>query len=110
MSKGKIIAATILIILFAAFLFYRFFEFFKWQERKALGNGLSSYVLIGSKNIVVGKDIEPGYYDIKALEDHSGFSGEKCARIQRCMQFDYRKITDFLWRVKLNLYRLYSEV
>lgn len=77
MSKGKIIAATILIILFAAFLFYRFFEFFKWQERKALGNGLSSYVLIGSKNIVVGKDIEPGYYDIKALEDHSGFFGRK---------------------------------
>ncbi len=77
MSKGKIIAATILIILFAVFLFYCYFEFSSGRKETALGNGLSSYVLIGSKNIVVGKDIEPGYYDIKALEDHSGFFGRK---------------------------------
>lgn len=34
-------------------------------------------MLIGSKNIVVGKEIEPGYYDIIALEGHSEFFGRK---------------------------------
>lgn len=67
-------------------------------------------MLIGSKNIVVGKEIEPGYYDIIALEGHSEFFGRKMRENTTLHAVPLWENNRFLWRVKLNLYRLYSEV
>lgn len=63
--------------MFAVFLFYRFSAGSNDEKQRTLENNPASYIVIESKDIVVGKDIEPGYYDIKALEDKAEFSGRK---------------------------------
>ncbi|TKH07554.1 hypothetical protein FC682_00095 [Peribacillus simplex] len=40
-------------------------------------NNAASYKVLKSQNIMVGRDIDQGYYDIKALDSEAEFFGDK---------------------------------
>ncbi|AOH56776.1 hypothetical protein ABE28_020600 [Peribacillus muralis] len=79
MTLNKTIAALTLLLLIGGYLIYK--VFFVPSEMSAAKrnteNNAASYMVLESQNIVVGKDIDQGYYDVKALDNEAVFAGEK---------------------------------
>ncbi|USK64580.1 hypothetical protein [Peribacillus frigoritolerans] len=79
MTLNKTIAAITLLLLVGGFLIYK--VFFVSSEMSAANrnteNNGASYKVLESQNIIVGRDIDQGYYDIKALDSEAVVAGNK---------------------------------
>ncbi|MFE0507540.1 hypothetical protein ACWF7H_21450 [Peribacillus butanolivorans] len=79
MNQNKRIAALSLLVLVGGFLLYKAFFVSSAisADNRSTKDNTASYMVLESQKIIVGKDIDPGYYDIKALENESDFFGDK---------------------------------
>ncbi|MFY0783343.1 hypothetical protein AB1K18_24105 [Peribacillus simplex] len=79
MTLNKSIAALIFLVLVGGFLIYKvyFVSSVMSAANRNTENNAASYKVLKSQNIMVGKDIDQGYYDIKALDSEAEFFGDK---------------------------------
>ncbi|MDP1419574.1 hypothetical protein Q8G35_14300 [Peribacillus simplex] len=79
MTLNKRIAAFSLLVLVGGFLIYKVFfvSSSDSEDTRNTENNTASYKVVESQKIIVGKDIDPGYYDIKALDNEAEFFGDK---------------------------------
>ncbi|MFS0766114.1 hypothetical protein [Peribacillus phoenicis] len=79
MTLNKSIAALTLLVLISGFLIYKVYIFPSAMSaaNRNTENNTASYKVLESQNIIVGKDIDQGYYDIKALDSEAEFFGDK---------------------------------
>ncbi|MEE3954726.1 hypothetical protein [Peribacillus frigoritolerans] len=79
MTLNKTIAALTLLLLVGGFVIYKVFfvsSAISVDNRNTENNG-ASYKVLESQNIIVGKDIDQGYYDIKALDSEAVVGSDK---------------------------------
>ncbi|MEE3954725.1 hypothetical protein [Peribacillus frigoritolerans] len=79
MTLNKTIAALTLLVLISGFLIYKVYivpSAMSAANRNTENNG-ASYKVLESQNIIVGRDIDQGYYDIKALDSEAVVAGNK---------------------------------
>ena len=79
LTLNKSIAALTLLILVGGYLIYKVFfvsSAISAENRNTENNG-ASYKVLESQNIIVGRDIDPGYYDVKALDSEGVVAGNK---------------------------------
>ncbi|MEY9869601.1 hypothetical protein ABIE66_004980 [Peribacillus sp. B2I2] len=76
MTLNKSIAALSLFLLVGGFLIYKVY-FVSSAMSAANRNTENNAASMESQNIIVGKDIDQGYYDIKALDSEAEFFGDK---------------------------------
>ncbi|WP_285769020.1 hypothetical protein [Peribacillus sp. SI8-4] len=79
MTLNKTIAALTLLVLISGFLIYKVYIVPSEMNaaKRNTENNAASYKVLKSQNIVVGRDIDQGYYDLKALDNEAVFAGEK---------------------------------
>ncbi|MFE4708440.1 hypothetical protein [Peribacillus simplex] len=79
MTLNKTIAALTLLVLISGFLIYKVYivPSVMSAANRNTENNAASYKVLESQNIIVGKDIDQGYYDIKALDSEAEFFGDK---------------------------------
>ncbi|WP_342603252.1 hypothetical protein [Peribacillus sp. FSL E2-0159] len=79
MTLNKSMAALSLLVLVGGFLIYKvyFVSSAISADNRNTENNAASYKVLESQKIIVGKDIDPGYYDIKALDNETEFFGDK---------------------------------
>ncbi|MFJ7367109.1 hypothetical protein ACIQWQ_23845 [Peribacillus frigoritolerans] len=79
MTLNKTIAALTLLVLISGFLIYKVYivPSVMSAANRNTENNAASYKVLKSQNIIVGKDIDQGYYDIKALDSEAEFFGDK---------------------------------
>ncbi|PJN87841.1 hypothetical protein [Bacillus sp. mrc49] len=79
MTLNKTIAALSLLVSISGFLIYKvhIVPSEMSADHRNTENNTASYKVLESQNIIVGKDIDPGYYDIKALDSEAEFFGDK---------------------------------
>ncbi|MDQ0881895.1 hypothetical protein [Peribacillus sp. V2I11] len=79
MTLNKSIAVLSLLVLVGGFLIYKafFVSSSDSEDTRKTQNNTASYKMLKSQKIIVGKDIDPGYYDIKSLDKESDFFGDK---------------------------------
>ena len=79
LTLNKSIAALSLFLLVGGFLIYKvyFVSSAMSAANRNTENNAASYKVMESQNIIVGKDIDQGYYDIKALDSEAEFFGDK---------------------------------
>ncbi|WP_057914170.1 hypothetical protein [Peribacillus muralis] len=68
-----------LLLLVGGFLIYKVFFVSSAisVDNRNTENNTASYKVLESQNIIVGKDIDQGYYDIKSLDSEAEFFGNK---------------------------------
>ncbi|MDM5360879.1 hypothetical protein [Peribacillus sp. ACCC06369] len=79
MTLNKTIAAITLLLLVGGFLIYKvyFVSSAMSAANRNTENNAASYKVLESQNIMVGKDIDQGYYDIKALDNEAEVGSNK---------------------------------
>ncbi|KWW20427.1 MULTISPECIES: hypothetical protein [Peribacillus] len=79
MTLNKTIAALTLLVLISGFLIYKVYIVPSEMnaDHRNTENNTASYKVLESQNIIVGKDIDQGHYDIKALDSEAEFFGDK---------------------------------
>ncbi|MGE7907363.1 hypothetical protein ACQKNS_23480 [Peribacillus sp. NPDC094092] len=79
MTLNKSMAALSLLVLFGGYLIYKvyFVSSAISADNRNNENNAASYKVLESQKIIVGKDIAPGFYDIKALDNEAEHHGEK---------------------------------
>ncbi|CAH0301333.1 hypothetical protein [Peribacillus sp. Bi134] len=79
MTLNKRIAAISLFILVGGFLIYKMYIVPSAMSaaNRNTENNAASYKVLESQNILVGKDIDQGYYDIKALDNEAVVGSDK---------------------------------
>ncbi|WP_144529347.1 hypothetical protein [Peribacillus simplex] len=79
MTLNKRMAALSLLVLVGGFLIYKvyFVSSAVSADNRNTENNAASYKVLESQNIIVGKDIDPGYYDIKALDSEAEVGSDK---------------------------------
>ncbi|MCY9140030.1 hypothetical protein [Peribacillus frigoritolerans] len=79
MTLNKRMAALSLLVLVGGFLIYKlyFASSSDSEDARNAENNTASYKVLQSQKIIVDKDIDPGYYDIKALDNEAEFFGDK---------------------------------
>ena len=79
MTLNKSIAVLSLLVLVGGFLIYKvyFVSSSDSEDTRNTENNTASYKVLQSQKIIVGKDIDQGYYDIKSLDKESEFFGDK---------------------------------
>lgn len=79
MTLNKRMAALSLLVLVGGFLIYKvyFVSAAISADNRNPENNAASYKVLESQEIIVGKDIDQGYYDIKALDNEAEFFGDK---------------------------------
>lgn len=79
LTLNKRMAALSLLVLVGGFLIYRvyFVSAAISADNRNTENNIASYKVLESQKIIVGKDIDQGYYDIKALDNEAVVGGDK---------------------------------
>ncbi|MGG0847803.1 hypothetical protein [Peribacillus simplex] len=79
MTLNKRMAALSLLVLVGGFLIYKvyFVSAAISADHRNTENNIASYKVLESQKIIVGKEIDQGYYDIKALDNEAEFFGDK---------------------------------
>ncbi|MEY9869602.1 hypothetical protein ABIE66_004981 [Peribacillus sp. B2I2] len=79
MTLNKSIAALTLLVLISGFLIYKVYIVPSAMSatNRNTENNAASYKVLESQNIMVGKDIDQGYYDIKALDNEAEVGSDK---------------------------------
>ncbi|MFJ7471453.1 hypothetical protein ACIQWI_23195 [Peribacillus frigoritolerans] len=79
MTLNKTIAALTLLVLISGFLIYKVYIVPSAMSaaNRNTENNVASYKVLESQNIIVGKEIDQGYYDIKALDSEAVVAGNK---------------------------------
>jgi hypothetical protein len=79
LTLNKSIAALTLLVLISGFLIYKVYIVPSAMSaaNRNTENNAASYKVLESQNIIVGRDIDQGYYDIKALDSEAVVAGNK---------------------------------